>query len=876
MSSIGWQIGNMKSVAATSALRWTIPMFANGGTLQDAAAGKYNSYYVQAAQKLVAAYGTGSDIIVRVGEEFNASWMPWSATSDPASYAAAYRQFVDAFRSVSGNFKFEWNVNVGGTMDPATAYPGDKYVDYIGMDFYWDSKQSWSIKDPVQAFNYYKNTKYGLQWLETFAAAHGKQSAYSEWGVNSENASAFVTLVKQWFDSHDVAYELYWDVNSAFAGQLDNGQYGATGDTFKALFGAAALNVSSAVDAVLSAKALTLTLSGAANALGTGNDLANTLTGNAGDNVLDGKGGNDILIGGAGNDTLTGGAGNDTFVFARGSGKDVITDFGANGDKDAIDISEYLTAGLKPTLTNVGDDVRIGFASGETILVKGAQAEGLVATATGYAPGLSFINQSGGDQASHAFQLWGQAADVVGKAGDKDYFTIDLAKGADTRITLNGLGSGQGTLADGRISIYDAAGNLVASDDNSGSGNDALVRFTVPATGTYYVVVEAADGGTGTYKLNATNYNVVADTGTHVLTGTAGNDVLIGGRFDDTFTGGSGVDVFKVGLGAGHDTITDFGAGGEADILDIAAYLDAGYKPTLTNTGNDLQISFATGDTITLKGISNDNLKVTTDGYTFTASVPSQSSAVTGKVAADQGKVGIPTSAMPYDFNGDGRADVLMRNANGDVSMLLSNGTSLAASTYLRNVTSDFSIIGSGDFNGDGKADILWRQQSGQISDWLSTGTGFAENPASIRSLSTDWKVAGIADFNGDGRDDILWRNANGQVIDWLSNGTGFSDNSAFSRQIGNDWQIVGTGDFNGDGKADIIWRNSGGTVATWMSNGTAFTDNSVMRPMGTSWSVAGTGDFNGDGKTDILWRNADGAVTTWLSAGMSFVDGGV
>ncbi|MDO7844607.1 pre-peptidase C-terminal domain-containing protein [Sphingomonas immobilis] len=622
MSSIGWQIGNMKSVAATSALRWTIPMFANGGTLQDAAAGKYNSYYVQAAQKLVAAYGTGSDIIVRVGEEFNASWMPWSATSDPASYAAAYRQFVDAFRSVSGNFKFEWNVNVGGTMDPATAYPGDKYVDYIGMDFYWDSKQSWSIKDPVQAFNYYKNTKYGLQWLETFAAAHGKQSAYSEWGVNSENASAFVTLVKQWFDSHDVAYELYWDVNSAFAGQLDNGQYGATGDTFKALFGAAALNVSSAVDAVLSAKALTLTLSGAANALGTGNDLANTLTGNAGDNVLDGKGGNDILIGGAGNDTLTGGAGNDTFVFARGSGKDVITDFGANGDKDAIDISEYLTAGLKPTLTNVGDDVRIGFASGETILVKGAQAEGLVATATGYAPGLSFINQSGGDQASHAFQLWGQAADVVGKAGDKDYFTIDLAKGADTRITLNGLGSGQGTLADGRISIYDAAGNLVASDDNSGSGNDALVRFTVPATGTYYVVVEAADGGTGTYKLNATNYNVVADTGTHVLTGTAGNDVLIGGRFDDTFTGGSGVDVFKVGLGAGHDTITDFGAGGEADILDIAAYLDAGYKPTLTNTGNDLQISFATGDTITLKGISNDNLKAVGAGYSFQASAP--------------------------------------------------------------------------------------------------------------------------------------------------------------------------------------------------------------------------------------------------------------
>jgi beta-mannanase len=151
-----------------SELRWSILILANSGTLAAA-----------------AAKTEDDKIIVRVGEEFNGNWMPSIAAAKEPDYIQAYRNSVDASRSVSD--LFEWNVNAGGTRDRSKRYPADKYVDTVGMDFYWDSKKG--ITDPLQAFDYYKNTRCGPQWLENFSTPRGKQSAQSEWGVNSPNAN---------------------------------------------------------------------------------------------------------------------------------------------------------------------------------------------------------------------------------------------------------------------------------------------------------------------------------------------------------------------------------------------------------------------------------------------------------------------------------------------------------------------------------------------------------------------------------------------------------------------------------------------------------------------------------------------------------------
>jgi len=154
------------------------------------------------------------------------------------------------------------------------------------------------------------------------------------------------------------------------------------------------------VDTVVSSATFTLTahvenlvLTGKGGNTGYGNELANNITGNLGSNILDGGAGNDTIDGGVGNDTLvgrvgedvlTGGAGNDTFWFQKGDGKDVITDFGANGDHDALDFSWYYRAGGKPTLVDVGENLVISFGNGDEITLIGVHSSELAVTAKGF------------------------------------------------------------------------------------------------------------------------------------------------------------------------------------------------------------------------------------------------------------------------------------------------------------------------------------------------------------------------------------------------------------------------------------------------------------------------------------------------------------
>ncbi|HET6971332.1 MAG TPA: right-handed parallel beta-helix repeat-containing protein [Phenylobacterium sp.] len=116
----------------------------------------------------------------------------------------------------------------------------------------------------------------------------------------------------------------------------------------------------------------------------TGNDGANRMSGLAGNDTISGGGRSDTIIGGAGDDQLTGGTDADVFVFAKGDGHDVITDFGAGGAHDVLDLSALYGAGLTPTLTDGASGVTISFSSGDSILLSGVHPSSLHATSTGY------------------------------------------------------------------------------------------------------------------------------------------------------------------------------------------------------------------------------------------------------------------------------------------------------------------------------------------------------------------------------------------------------------------------------------------------------------------------------------------------------------
>ena len=186
----------------------------------------------------------------------------------------------------------------------------------------------------------------------------------------------------------------------------------------------------------------------------------------------------------------------------------------------------------------------------------------------------------------------------------------------------------------------------------------------------------------------------------------------------------------------------------------------------------------------------------------------------------DLGTVGAGWSVQGAgDFRGDGSADIVWRNAtSGDVSLWVSTAGSPVTFTVqdLGISTLDWTIEGVADLTGDGKADILWRNANGEVGLWEpSAGT----NALTFRDLgpsSSAWNILAAADFTGDGKADILWRSNGGEVGLWVSSG-GAAPSFTFD-DLGNAGNLIfqQAADFTGDGKTDILWRDPSGNLSLW------------------------------------------------------------
>jgi hypothetical protein len=224
---------------------WSMPLIPSDGssTMEQAAAGAYNDKYTSVAQQLIAG-GDGSSTI-RLGWEMNGDWFAWSGMRDPAAFAGAWRQAVTAMRAVPGaNFTFDWSIALGYS-NPVGMYPGDGYVDIIGADVY-DS--SWATdyppSDHVHVWSRTLTENWGLNWLSSFAASHGKRMSIPEWGVEwlcnghgGGDDPYFIQQFYNWFATHDVAYEAYFnaDVDSCTASNLNDGRFPQAAAAYKAL-----------------------------------------------------------------------------------------------------------------------------------------------------------------------------------------------------------------------------------------------------------------------------------------------------------------------------------------------------------------------------------------------------------------------------------------------------------------------------------------------------------------------------------------------------------------------------------------------------------------------------------------------------------------
>ena len=173
-------------------------------SLAAGAQGDYSEHFGDLARQL--ATNNLGDSILRIGGVFNTGAHRYSAVGQPENYAAFFRNVVEAMRGgdEDSNFEFVWNPRVGESeMDSTKAYPGDEYVDYIGLDIF-DRSEKYPYPTPcdescrreVQAEVWQEKLTgstgtggghgQGLRFWSDFARKHGKPLAVTDWGVIEE------------------------------------------------------------------------------------------------------------------------------------------------------------------------------------------------------------------------------------------------------------------------------------------------------------------------------------------------------------------------------------------------------------------------------------------------------------------------------------------------------------------------------------------------------------------------------------------------------------------------------------------------------------------------------------------------------------------
>lgn len=202
--SVSPTLADVASIPGTTPMvSWNLPLA--DGTVASGSRDAYLRAQAGAVKKF------GKPVFIRLDWEMNASWYPqWNAPKvPPSAYVAAWRHVYDIFQSAgAANAAFVWCVNTwpgpGGT-DVSAWYPGDAYVDWVGVDGYPQSAPT----------NYLMNGPDGLDALATFAAGHSKPLMLAEWApqLPQPDTAAPVDLILDWAAAHPATVKalVYFD-----------------------------------------------------------------------------------------------------------------------------------------------------------------------------------------------------------------------------------------------------------------------------------------------------------------------------------------------------------------------------------------------------------------------------------------------------------------------------------------------------------------------------------------------------------------------------------------------------------------------------------------------------------------------------------------
>ncbi|MFJ7305233.1 FG-GAP-like repeat-containing protein [Streptomyces sp. NPDC099088] len=257
---------------------------------------------------------------------------------------------------------------------------------------------------------------------------------------------------------------------------------------------------------------------------------------------------------------------------------------------------------------------------------------------------------------------------------------------------------------------------------------------------------------------------------------------------------------------------------------------------------------------------------------------------------------GTKATAFPFDYDLDGRADLMPRERQKHTwrPVLSRDGETVKRATttltgpFNQDLQGDAGPTGAltGDFNGDGYQDLLeykkssgsdtsfawsYRQRSGTVSSQIDAAEPFDDKaflaPKSVAGLSTPDNVI-VADLDADGRDEAINTNDGGSFVTVSVTNDAQAGDTGIPSALHQDVKFL---DVNGDGLSDAVTVPKIGN----QKNQLFYALNMGKRRFTTIWAPMNldlpsdalkpsqVADYDGDGRQDLLVPRLSGGVST-------------
>jgi len=211
---------------------------------------------------------------------------------------------------------------------------------------------------------------------------------------------------------------------------------------------------------------------------------------------------------------------------------------------------------------------------------------------------------------------------------------------------------------------------------------------------------------------------------------------------------------------------------------------------------------------------------------------------------------GLSAIPVPADYDGDRRIDLSVKDAGGTWYIDYARNGFGAWDAWYPGYGNATAIPVPADYDGDGRADLSVKDSGGTWHiDYARTGFGAWD--VSFRGYGGTGAQPVPADYDGDGRADLSVKDSGGTwYIDYARTGFGAWDASFGGR--GGDWAIPAPADYDGDRRADLSVKDSGGSWYIDRASPAYGPWDQILTARGGSAFRPIPADYDGDGRADL------------------------